>query len=221
MSIKNFLVLILFFVFNNSQAKLFTIMLNPAGDAKDAGRTLNDSFERGITLQFTNKLKTELEKTYKNIRVVITRMPGETLEPLQNANFANRLDVDFYLSIHFYKEKKPKPQIFLFRYLTDTFSVQSNLRLYFYKFDTAHLINISQTINCGNKIKNFLNSESYKNKFDFFDFLAIPFKPLVGIKAPAIAIEIGLKNTNDWQEYIPVISESFQNIIQNNSMQYG
>ena len=73
---------------------------------KDAGRIVNDSFERGLTLQFAQELKKELELNFNNIRVVLTRIPGETLESLQNANFANRLNVDFYLSIHFYSEKR-------------------------------------------------------------------------------------------------------------------
>ena len=41
-------------------------MINPAGDAKDAGRTLNDSFERGITLQFAQELKSAIESNYNN-----------------------------------------------------------------------------------------------------------------------------------------------------------
>jgi len=35
-------------------------MLNPAGDAHDAGRTLSDGFERGVTRQFAEKLKKSL-----------------------------------------------------------------------------------------------------------------------------------------------------------------
>src|SRR3972149_4092399 len=77
----------------------FTIMIDPAGDAKRAGRMLEDNFERGITLSCANCLKHDLEKKYTNVRVILSRFPGETLESMQNANFANRLQVDFYISI--------------------------------------------------------------------------------------------------------------------------
>src|SRR3990172_8684717 len=82
-----------------AQPRAFTIMLDPAGDAKNPGRKLDDSFERGITLQFSETLKQKLESLFPSIRVVLTRLPGETVQLLQNANFANRLDVNFYLSI--------------------------------------------------------------------------------------------------------------------------
>ena len=79
----------------------FSIMLDPAGDAKHTGRQIDDNLERGISLQFTEKLKQTLEKQHPEIHVVLSRFPGETIYHLQNANFANRLEVDFYLSIHF------------------------------------------------------------------------------------------------------------------------
>ena len=66
-------------------------MLDPAGDAQNPGRTIDDNFERGITLQFAEKLKEMLQEKFPTIRVVLSRTPGESLQPLQNANFANRL----------------------------------------------------------------------------------------------------------------------------------
>jgi N-acetylmuramoyl-L-alanine amidase len=179
-------------------------MINPAGDAKDAGRTLNDSFERGITLQFTQELKRSIESTYQNVRVIITRVPGETLEFLQNANFANRLDVDFYLSIHFYKETDIRSKLFLYHYLNDPFYVQTFSHISFIKYNNSHLININKTVMYANKIKESLENN---NQFDFKYLLGIPFKPLVGIKAPAIAFEVGLKNSSDYKSFVePVLS---------------
>lgn len=195
-------------------AKPFTIMINPAGDAKDAGRMLHDSFERGVTLRFAQELKRNLENFYPNLRIVITRIPGETLEYLQNANFANRLNTDFYLSIHFYKESAVIPRIYIYHYLTDTFYVKPNINLFFYNFDLAHLININKTIEYAQKFKNVFSNSIYKNEFEFKGFYAIPFKPLVGIKSPALAIEIGLKNTNDFSVYTKIIIEAINQIIQ-------
>src|SRR5579872_1728748 len=69
----------------------FTIMLDPAGDAQYPGRIIDDCFERGITLQLAEQLSTVIAQRFPSIRVVITRQPGETRQPLQHANFANRL----------------------------------------------------------------------------------------------------------------------------------
>ncbi len=199
-----------FFHFQNS-IRPFTIMINPAGDTKDAGRMLNDCFERGTTLQFAQELKKELEKNFKNIRVVLTRVPGESLEHLQNANFSNRLDADFYFSIHFYKEKETISKLFLYHYLNDSFNCQSNSILNFYQYDNAHLLNFSKTLQYINDFKKIFSSKL--NKFIFKGFYGIPFKPLIGIKSPAIAMEAGLKNSNDWQNLITPTVEAFRLII--------
>src|SRR5271156_6610097 len=92
----------------------FTLMLDPAGDAQNPGRIIEDSFERGITLQCMQELQAVIAQRFPRIRVVVTRSPGETRQPLQNANFANRLDVDLYISIHCYPESKPKSQLYLY-----------------------------------------------------------------------------------------------------------
>lgn len=191
--------------------KPFTIMLNPAGDAQTTGRVLNDSFERGITLQFAKELKNKLELN-RNIKVVITRAPGEILEPLQNANFSNRLNTSLYLSVHFYKENEPISQLFLYNYISDPAYIQSSLRLYFYNFDDAYLVNISKTLKYGNKIKNTFQDINYKNAFNFKGFLSIPFKPLIGVMSPALAIEIGLKDSKDWVSFVDPIAKAIEEL---------
>lgn len=203
------------FSFSSHQLKIFTIMLNPGGDAKDAGRTLNDSFERGITLQFCLDLKKTIEITYPNVRVVLTRIPGETLEFLQNANFSNRLDADFYLSIHFYKETDVRPKMFLYHYINDLFYSPITSDISFIKYNNAHLININKTIEYANKMKQTLE---LSNQFDFKYLLGIPFKPLVGIKAPAIALEVGLKNSNDYYDFVNPILLSLESILNSKTL---
>jgi N-acetylmuramoyl-L-alanine amidase len=182
----------------------FTIMLNPAGDAKQTGRKIDDSFERGITLQCAEQLKTALEARSSNVRVVLTRFPGETLEPLQNANFANRLDVDVYISLHFYQETAIKPGVYLytFAYGNEPTGAVSDMALY--SFDKAHLLNKTMSTWWAQQMcKHLENSVSFECK----SIAALPFKPLIGIKAPAFALEIGLKNKHDWKEYVDVLAE--------------
>jgi len=198
-----------------SEAKTFTIMLDPAGDAQNTGRQIDDYLERGITLQFAEKLKPELENKFDNIRVVLTRFPGESIEHLQNANFANRLDVDFYLSIHFYKETEVKPRAYVYTFCRhDDFATRRSA-LYFYPYDQAHLINREQTKKCANIIKDVFLGDTYKKKFEFCGLCNVPFKPLLAVKAPAVGIEIGLRKKEDWQNYLNVFVDCIENIIAN------
>jgi len=182
--------------------KPFTIMLDPAGDAQHAGRLIDDSLERGITLQFAEKLKQELEKRYDGIRVVLTRFAGETLQHLQNANFANRLDVDFYLSIHFYKEKEIKPQMFLYTFSYNDDFITRKSDLFFCPYDQAHLINKNTTKIWADRIKNVFLQDEYKKLFDLQGLFRLPFKPLIAVKAPAIGIELGLRQKDEWANYV-------------------
>lgn len=190
-----------------------SIMLDPAGDAKHTGRQIEDSLERGITLQFTEKLKNILENLYPNIRIILTRFPGETIYPLQNANFANRLDVDFYISIHFYAENETKPNIFMYYFSYGDEFVTKITDLCFYQYDNAHRINGSITRKYAHEITTVLTNDENIKLFNFHGPYGIPFKPLIGIKAPSIAIEIGLKEKNMWQNYIQPIAESIKKIV--------
>src|SRR5258705_11785957 len=80
----------------------FIIVLDPAGDAKYAGRKIEDAFERGITLQCVEKMKTIIENYYPTCIVFITRIPGDMLYELQNAVFANHRNAHLFMSINFY-----------------------------------------------------------------------------------------------------------------------
>lgn len=194
----------------------FTIMIDPSGDAKHAGRTLDDSFERGITLQCAQALKNQLERQYSNIRIVLTRFPGETLEPLQNANFANRLNIDCYLSIHFYQDQhETRPKLYLYQYLQNSTDLwQKNfLKLTFLPYDQAHLVNSQTTHQWATHIQKALQENK---KFDIKAFHSMPFAPLKGIKAPAIGIEASLGHKTDWQRYVCPLSHALGTIINAN-----
>jgi len=191
-------------------------MLEPAGDAKHAGREIDDCFERGITLQFAESLKKNLEVTYPGIRVILSRFAGESLEPLQNANFANRLQVDFYLSIHFFLEKEEKPQLFLYQFAynaTTDFWPFVHKTLIFIPYDQAHRAYAQLSKTYGKFIVDHLQTKKYKKYFETKGLFALPFKPLIGINCPALALEASLKNKNDWKVLVSPLIQSLQNII--------
>jgi len=191
---------------------VFSIMIDPSGDAKTTGRTIDDSFERGLTLQCAQKLKEVLER-HNNVRVILTRFAGETVEPLQNAHFANRLDVDLFVSLNFYTETAAKPTIYLytFSYGNEPYTVPSDAL--FYNYDSAHWPYAQTTKTWAACIQQELQESRYHKLFDCKGVYKLPFKPLIGIKAPALGIEIGLKNSKDWHNCVDALVSSLEALI--------
>ncbi len=190
------------------QPLLYTIMLDPAGDAKQTGRIIGDSLERALTFQFAQALQKTLEENLP-CTVIITRTPGEIVYPLQNANFANRLPIDLYIRIHCYHAPNDKLSVSLYRFsYGDTFMAKTNA-LTMTRYDKAHLANYEKTTNYILHIKKIL-TDSYANHLSTNGTYAIPFAPLIGIQAPAIGIEINLIKQTDWQLYLAPISQSIQ-----------
>lgn len=190
-------------------------MLDPAGDAKHAGRVIEDSFERGITLQFTEKLKKQLESHYPHLRVILTRFPGESLEPLQNANFANRLEVDLYISFHCYYDDLPKPELFIYYFLSDVTDSwhKPSTALAFIPYDKAHRNKLSVTQKAAQTLQKTLKQQTFAPLFDCKGVFGIPFKPLIGISGPALGVEMSLKKKDQWMSAIKPLSQGIMNII--------
>ena len=195
------------------EARIFTIMIDPAGDAKTTGRQLDDSFERGITLQCAQRLQQQLEAKFPAVKVILTRMPGETVHELQNASFANRMAIDLYLSVHFFKEHETVPRFYIYSYALGEDCVIKPIELSFYRYDQAHLLNQKNTQIWGQLFKETLIQSSFNKQFQYQGVFSLPFKPLVGIKAPALACEIGLKNKERWQQCIEPLIEALQAVI--------
>lgn len=193
----------------------FTIMIDPAGDAKHTGRLIQDTLERGISLQCAEQLKMLLTQKFKNVRVILTRVPGETIQPLQNASFANRLGVDLYISLYFYHEAQAPGHVTLYHYIdnpiVDFWHQPGQLALY--QVNQAHVLNVKKTQTWGKIFLEILQNKSISKYFQPRGLFGIPFTPLVGIKAPAIAVEVGLKNKHDWQQIIDPLIIGISRII--------
>jgi len=192
-------------LFSSNKLEPFTIMIDPAGDAKHVGRVIDDTFERGITLQYAQRLKKIIEEENKNINIVIGRMPGEILDPLHVANYANRLDVDLFISINFYQSVNREASLILYQYIkeaTDLWGVRYK-PLSFVAFDHVHLISAVQS-DCVRS----LMFEYMKKKLSVkMISAALPFLRLKGIKAPSVGIEIGLAHKTEWSHYLEPLAE--------------
>ncbi len=207
-----YLFLILFFC---SYAYDISLMIEPAGDAQHAGRIIDDCFERGIALQCAESLKKQIEQTYPGVRIILSRFPGESLEQLQNANFANRLGVDLYISLHFYQESQAKHTItfyyFSYNNVTD-FWHKRNDELAFVPYDKAHFDSIGQSKSYATLFFDTFSKKEFNSLFDVREPIGIPFKPLIGIALPAIAIEASLKKKEDWKLYCKPIIDVFDKV---------
>ena len=185
----------------------FTLMLDPAGDAHYTGRIIEDCFERGITLQVVEQLQAIIAQRFPAVRVVVTRLPGETHQPLQHANFANRLDVDLYISVHCYSESKPKSQLYMYYFSYNDPFASPPLPYALCPYDKAYLYSMHTTKNWCEMMMHVLRSSQYAPLFVCHGIYALPFAPLIGIKKPALALEIGLKQKDSWKQFVePIIA---------------
>lgn len=176
------------------------IILDPAGDAKRTGRRIGDSFERGLTLQCAEKIKEIIEDRAPYIKVIITRMPGDSVYDLQNATLANRI-AHLFVSLNFYHTQETKPTMYLyqFSYGNDFACCEQGLTLNSY--DQAYRINKETTDTMCQLFKKELSQHAYHSLCTVAGPYSLPLKPLIGIVPPSIAFEVGLKGKDLWQHY--------------------
>lgn len=199
-----------------------TIMLDPTGDAQYTGRVIDDTFERGITLQCAQELKKILESFDNNSRVVLSRFPGEIVEPLQNAAFANRLKTTLYIAIQMYQlphtnntahDQMPEINVYHFLYhpVTDFWQRNTNA-LTCEPYHQAHLQNslMSHAI-----AHTFFNNLKQIKPFggQLKQCAGLPLKSLTGIVAPAFIIEMGMPHKDSWQTLILQLAQQIHQLI--------
>jgi len=189
-------------------AKKFTVMLAPTGDAKTTGRIIDKNFERWIAWEFARAVKEQVERDAPQVCVVMSRGPGEVVYPLQAANFANRLGVDLFVSIHFYCETGVRPRCTFYRFSRGDDFVSLGQGLAFHPYDRAHLLAGNQTASFATQMHDLFCSETYQKQFDVRGPYAMPFGPLVGVCAPAVGIEMSTKAADGWRAYVAPLAGS-------------
>lgn len=199
------------------------VMIDPAGHAKNVGRRLVESYERGETFKFAEKLKDALNEKY-SIRSVLTRFPGEEIIDLQNASFANRLQVSFYISLHIYRDTAVKPKVYVYHLVYDPvvdLAKRTLDNLLFIPIHQAHFASIGTTTFYCRRMKEVLSRSGYQKQLDFYGPYGIPFKPLVGVTAPAIGIEVGIDEEEKWQDLIAPIVDSLSFLSHSDGIHLG
>lgn len=185
---------------NKHQAER-VVVIDPAGDAKRTGRRIGDSFERGLTLQCVEQIKEIIARSAPHIKVIITRMPGDNVYDLQNASLANRVHADLFVNLNFYYTQDTKPTMYLyqFSYGNDFACCEQGITLHSY--DQAYRINKETTDIVVQLFKKELSQQQYQSIYAVAGPYSLPLKPLIGIVAPSIAFEVGLKGKDLWQYY--------------------
>ena len=209
------LLLFINIAFGSSEKKQFLIMIDPAGHAKNVGRKLVEGYERAQTFKFAQGLQKGLQDKY-GFRVIITRYPGEEIVDLQNASFANRLNVDFYINLNIYRQDSVKPKIFMYHLVYNSMVDLARRTFEPYAFmpiNQAHFANIHTTRSYAEYTKKSMIQPHYQRWFDFYGLYGVPFKPLAGIAAPAIAIEVGICQEDKWQIFIDPLVESLNFLV--------
>jgi hypothetical protein len=216
MTLRRFLFLFYFIFVSLGAAKHRPIvMLDPAGHARDEGRKLRSEYERGATFRFAEELRKALEKKY-DLKVLLTRDPGEVVQQYQNASFSNRVSADLFLRLQLYRENDVKPTISIYHLVFNSlvdFAHRSYDSLVFIPLREAHFQNIHRTKQFGNKLAKALSEDGYQRNFDCNGLVGLPLKDLIGIQAPALTIECGIYNDNQWQQLIEPLVESFSTVL--------
>jgi N-acetylmuramoyl-L-alanine amidase len=189
------------------------IIIDPAGDAKRTGRKIGDNFERGLTLQCAEKIKELIEAQAPHIKVIITRMPGDIVYDLQNASLANRLHADLFINLNFYHCQETKPTLFLYQFSYGADFACCNQGLALNTYDQAYRVNKTVTDEITQHLKKFLMQSKYQTQFTVEGVYTLPIKPLIGIVAPSVTIEAGLKNKEAWVHYVEPLVQGIIGVI--------
>lgn len=169
------------------------IVLDPAGDAKKTGRQLENRYERAATFEYAQRLKLELEDI-GSIKALLSRSPGDTLQPFQIANTVNKLPIDLFIRLHCYKHDGIKPNINILYSMVDPIidgTWQQPHQYTFIPLRQAHCQSLNKTKALGHTLFTYLHSPEYQTFFDVTQPLGLPLKVLQGFMPPALIIEIG------------------------------
>jgi hypothetical protein len=187
--------------------KPFSVIIEAGGDAAHPGRTIGTHFENAINFTIAQHLKESLDGLRMRARIFINRTPTEIIAPLQNAQFSNKLSTDLYISINCYPHTKSNPQITLYQFSYNDPIVLKKDGIGFHTADKIYLINQPQTCHWASELKKIFSEQS---QIEIAGVYAMPYKPLIGIEASALGMEIGL--SSDTQ--LPLIIETIKTALE-------
>ncbi|MEX0848940.1 MAG: N-acetylmuramoyl-L-alanine amidase [Candidatus Dependentiae bacterium] len=201
---RRIILLTLFIVITTFPArkKKITLILDPAGDARNPGRLIGDNYERTYTSRIAHQLKEILEKKDNNIMVLFTRLPGEQNDQREKTRFANRCAPHLFINLCAYQSTHIKPQIYMYYYTNQT-TTDNNCLI---PLENAYQSHSALTTIYANKI--YTSISPCTRICDAHAPKGIACIPLKGINAPALCIEIGCNSAHNLHNTISLISDA-------------
>ncbi len=183
--------------------KPFLMVIEAQGNVNSPGRIIDDSFESEITFNAAHFLKNTLENMHPSIKILVQRSDG-----LSNAQAANKIDADLYLCLSACKStKSTSTGIVLFRFdYRHQFILKDGIS--FIPYDQIYLLNQPITISWINSIGAFLSDHNMLRAS-----YACPYRPLMGVRSPAIGLELLLYNKSELTQYMTAVAHSLTTII--------
>jgi hypothetical protein len=209
------LLLIALFVHQSVHAQSL-ILLSPAGDRQNRCRTIKNECERDVAHAFAYALGKEIQKKKKHT-VALSHQKTDALESFQLVSLINRFNPNLVLKIFIHHETATKPSIALYYLmhnpLTDA-SLRPASKQAFIPFKRAHGSSFHTTRLYAQSLKRFLEKPAYTKKFLVRGPCGLPLTPLTGIICPALAIEIGLNSSDQWNQFVRPLAKAISELIQ-------
>jgi hypothetical protein len=192
---------------------LVNILLVPAGDARNQGRSLEHQFESSITLSYVQALKVAIEKKYPEVHVIISHKVGEIVRQYQVPAMANALGVDFAITFNCYHEQGPKPELYIYHFSYGDDFINKLYDLSWYTVDSAYLFSKDKSAAWAAALTRELNADAYKTLFAVRGPFKLPVSSLLGMKVPALNIEMSLKQDEDWEVFVDPLVISLEPLV--------
>lgn len=200
---------------NNPTQMSLTILFAPYGDAQNKGRTIADSFERTIALQCAHLIKKSVMAENQDLTIQVLPTTRDMISTHQRATLANKKNIDLVISLNFYQELSAQSHCNIYYYVrnsaTDFWKNKKNT-LSLEPYDQAYKKSLNESHAIALHLKETVNSLS--NSL-VCNVVGIPYKPLVGIIKPAIALEIGTQNSSDLQTLVPILTQALLKVCTN------
>ncbi|MGP0069049.1 MAG: hypothetical protein ACLQGP_36295, partial [Isosphaeraceae bacterium] len=157
------------------QAPLMTVLLVPAGDARNQGRSLEHQFESTSSMACVLSLKAALEKTYPEMRVIVSHKAGDIVQQYQIPTMGNTLGVDLVVTLNCYHEPGPKPELFIYHYSYGADFINKLTELSWYTVQSAYLFSKDTTHAWASIMANKLNADACTSLFTIRGPYKMPF----------------------------------------------
>jgi hypothetical protein len=204
---------ILLFFFCVISLAATTIILVPWGDAtqQGRGRIIGDSFERTISWKIATEVQQHLRNTHPHVAVLISRQPGDVLEPWATAQYANHTQADCAFVLGCYPQNNTVLSCDLYMYRAkgnNRIKTQQPLR--FLRCDQAYQLAGEKTHSIAQCCAESLRTNKTLQIHGPF---SLPCTPLCGFAVPAVHCEWGLPHEESWRSCVMPLVDALKSVI--------